>query len=98
MLIAKHLQRDYNKLYKQLRTIVWPYAIIVEIADLEIAVYKTFPSIAEIRTCLARLKTDCLRLVRDNEDLKEAFEVLEKTLDDGPEVYAKLDVRHEGAA
>lgn len=96
MISAKHLQRDYNKLYKELRRIIWPYSVVEMIANLEIAIYKSFPDMEEVKRCYSTLKRACFRYIKDDEELETAFEKLSETIEDGPDIYSKLDVRHKG--
>ena len=97
MIAAKQLQRDYRKLYIELRKTIWPFRIVEMIADLEIAVYKTFPDMQEVKQSYAKLKREVLRLIKDDEALDEAFDKLSETIEDGVDIYSKLDVRHKGA-
>lgn len=94
MISAKQLQSSYNKLYECLRNYIWPYDIVNTIAELEIAVYDTFPNTSAILIHFTHLNNFCKLYLSDDQDLTEALSDFDDTLkqaDSG--IYAKLDVR-----
>lgn len=95
MISAKELQNKYNKLYVSLREYIWPLKIVENIADLEVAVYRTFPDIDEVRTCYNVLKMNALRLVKDDEELEGKFEDFREILDSSDNLYSKINTRRE---
>lgn len=96
MISSKQLQTAYNHLYKYLREYIWPANIVSHIADLEIETYKSFPDLEELSSRYNRLKSECLRYIDDDEDLKAAFEEYREILDSSNELYSKLNTRLEG--
>ena len=97
MVTAKQLQNQYIKLYAQLRQYFWPMDIVKIIVDLEIAVYQTFPSIAEIQRLLTLLRSSVNRaVIIPSEELNIAFDEFEELLSASDAMYAKLyQVREE---
>ena len=96
MISAKELQRKYRKLYVALRNYIWPFRVIEYIADLEIAVYQTFPDIFNVKIAFNVLRINCLRLVPDDEEMIKAFDAFEELLESEDTLYAKLDTRQQG--
>lgn len=96
MITAKNLQNLYVKLYRTLREYVWPYKHVCEIANLELAVYKAFPDLDEVRAQLSRLKSMCYDVIADDEAMQEAFDEFDEFLNEATDVYTKLDTRAEG--
>ena len=91
-MIAQHdLVNKYNKLYVQLRNYIWNFNQVEKIADLEIAIYRACPDIHEIRAALSKLYLECVEVIREDEELKSAYDSL-KTLADGDDsIYTMLN-------
>lgn len=91
MVTAKQLQNQYIRLYKQLRQYFWPMDIVKTIVDLEIAVYQTFPPIAEIQRLLTLLRFSVNRaVIVPSEELTIAFDEFDELLSESDGIYAKL--------
>lgn len=96
MIPAKEIQNKYVRLYTNLRNYIWPIDVITYIADLELAVYKTFPDMYAIRRSFFNIKQECIHLFKDDEDLQKSIEEFEDLLNNTEEdFYAKLDTRIE---
>jgi len=93
MVSAKQIQNSYIKLYESLRSYVWPLSIVEGIADLEIAVYKAFPSIEAIQAAFAFLKYMCEQYVKNDDELFSKFDDFEEILNNSETMYAKLNTR-----
>lgn len=74
-------QNCYVELYKCLREYIWDFDTVCQIADLELACYKTFPSIQEIQSCLNRLRSSVYNVVSEDNDMKDAFDAFRDVLD-----------------
>ena len=96
MISAKQLQNGYNKLYRCLRNYIWPGEIVVDIADLEVSCYQTFPDLDTIQNTYNKLKYSVFRYIDDDEDMKDAFENFRQTLESSSQLYAKLNSRVQG--
>lgn len=91
MVTAKQLQNQYIRLYSQLRNYFWPMYIIEDIVNLEIEVYKSFPSIAEVQRLLDVLQSNVTRLlINPDEDLDVAFDEFQELVSESDEIYVKL--------
>ena len=91
MVTAKQLQNQYIRLYTQLRQYFWPMDIVKTVVDLEIAVYQTFPSVAEIQRLITLLRSNVNRaVIIPSEELNIAFDEFEDVLSTSDTMYAKL--------
>lgn len=97
MITAKQLQGSYNKLYEQLRNYIWPYEAVKMIANLEVAIYSTFPIIQDIMTHFNRLSNFCHTYIKDDEDLNKSLANLSDIISESSSgIYCKLDSRVQG--
>lgn len=96
MISAKQLQNAYNKLYKGLRNYIWPGTVVDQIADLEVACYRTFPDLQEVRNSYNKLKVSFFKYIDEDEDVENAFELFQEILDSSSDLFAKLNTRLEG--
>lgn len=96
MITTNDLQRFYVDMYRQIREYLWPFRIVEALADLEIACYKAFPDIDEVKQCFRRLSSE-IKFQADkeeNEDLLKSIDKFQKFLDDEDNmdgVYSKLN-------
>ena len=93
MISSVELQNKYIKLYECLRNYIWGLDTIADIANLEVAVYSSFPDTADITQSFNRLYIDMKDLFEDDEDLKAAANDFKQTIADiKPEdFYARVD-------
>ena len=95
MISSSKIQVSYNHLYDQLRNYIWSPEVVKDIADLEISAYKAFPDLEDMRKCYDRLKRDVKYEVKDDEELDEAFDDLNESLNAANDLYLILDARQE---
>lgn len=97
MIAAAILQSAYNDLYTQLRNYIWDYETVVKIADLEVASYKAFPDIDNIRRAYERLRSDAQTsdVWTDDDKLQKAFDAFEDRLDGADQIFYGLFVPQE---
>lgn len=95
MITSRMLQNEYVDLYKAIRCYIWPIQVVEAIANLEIATYKSFPDVDEVKSDLNRVIYFVNLYVNDDEDLKKACDSFKERLNDSS-LYAKLDTRTEG--
>ena len=91
---TSELQQAYIDLYVQLMRYIWDYSSVQIIARLEIATYKRFPDIDEVKRYLNLLRISARTVTRDDEDVMNAFDDFQNVLDsidDNSAMYAKLD-------
>lgn len=94
---ATKLQSLYNKLYIRLREYIWDFKTVETLADLEVSVYRRFPSKEEVEKYFYRLKKDIMsaEVYREDEDLQNAVINFENQLDDTDQFYAELTTFRE---
>lgn len=95
MITSTRIQQYYNKLYTSLRNYLWEYRVVQEICDLELNCYKAIPNLNDIRRSLRRVKQSSINVVRDDEELQEAFEDFESALEDETDVCLKINVMED---
>ena len=91
---TSELQQAYIDLYVQLMRYIWDYSSVQIIARLEIATYKRFPDVDEVKRYLNLLRMSARTVTRDDEDVMNAFDDFQNVLDsidDNSAMYAKLD-------
>lgn len=94
MISDKDLKRAYNHLYISLLDYIWPVNVIEILAELEISLYKSFPSLDEVKFNLSKLKSSVFKDVKDDEEILACFDKLNALLDDNDQ-YVMLNARSE---
>lgn len=101
VITSKDLQVKYEQLYHFLMQYLWEFKTIQEIANLEIAIFKSFPDKDEMMRCLRHLKQDIFYTYNelsenDEAEFKETVEDLEQAIenynDAGVELYGVEEV------
>lgn len=90
MIGSSILQTTYNNLYTQLRKYIWSFEAVNAIADLEIACYQSFADLLSVRRHLDRVAQYARDVIKDDEDVKKAFDAFEDLLKDEESMYVKL--------
>ena len=90
MINSLRIQSAYVDLYKQLRRYIWDFSTVEKLADLEVSVYKAFPSIEEVSKCFDKLRIDLKQSEKDDENLKTACDNFKSVLDSDTETYVKI--------
>lgn len=86
------MQKSYNKLYTQFRNYVWEFDIIESLADLEVEIYQTFPDMGKVKSKYKKLRQEVsyTGAFQHYEELKEAFDTFEESLDEADELYVNI--------
>ena len=80
------IQNIYLKFYSKMMQYLWDIATVMDLARLEIAIFKRFPDKSDMKTCIHKLESDILSTYNseaaagDNE-FKSIFEKLESYID-----------------
>jgi hypothetical protein len=82
MISSIDIQNAYINLYKKLREYIWSAPVIEIIADLETAVYETFPDMGNIRKQFKLLKYELYDILRDDEEMRDVVDAFEDTISD----------------
>ena len=90
MISSSAIQNAYNGLYKELRKYIWDFSVVAALADLEIATYKRFQNLSDVRTKFYRLRSQITDVLHTDEDLKDAIDAFENILED-QEVFVKIN-------
>lgn len=97
VITSSDIQAKYEKLYEFLMKYLWEFAVVQDIANLEIAIFKRFPDKDEMDHALQSLKRDVHQTYSelskaDMPEFQEAVEDLEQTIQDfdnpGCELYS----------
>lgn len=91
MISSALVQRDYNRLYKELRRYIWDFQVVESIADLEIEVYRLCPTMMYIREKFEKLRSEIREIEYEDEDLKKSMDRFEDTIYSDDDTYAKLN-------
>lgn len=90
MISSFDIQNAYNALYKELRKYIWDFSVVVALADLEVAVYKRFQDIHDVKMKFYRLRSDISDVIYSDEDLKYAVDNFGELLNEDT-VYVKIN-------
>ena len=90
MLNSAIIQRDYNRLYREVRKYIWDFEAVEALADLEVAVYQLCPDLDIIYDKFNVFR----RFIRDielmDDDLNKAADRFEDLITTEDEPYANL--------
>lgn len=87
LLSSYEFQMAYVNLYKILRNYIWDFKVVCQIADLELSCYESCPNIQNIKVRLETLKQSMFNMVRENDELREAFEQFEELIEESNNTY-----------
>jgi hypothetical protein len=87
---AQIFRNLYIDLYSQLRNYLWDIETVQIIADLEIETHKAFPDVSLISTLTNRLKYYIMSTMSEDEDMKEAFDALQESLEENKDFVVFL--------
>ena len=77
----KELKKAYIKLYSAMMKYIWPVNTVELLAELETSVCNVFPIMSDVRNNFRRLRADVAADLRDDEDMKKAFDAFEEKID-----------------
>ena len=85
VITSSDIQIKYEKLYKFLMEFLWEFAVVQDLATLEIAIFKRFPDKDEMLKALRELNFDISHTYNelaevDDVEFKEAYEDLEEAI------------------
>lgn len=79
-------------MYSQIRNYIWGFNTVEKLANLEIAVYSSFPDISTIQSYFNSLYSDMRDIMSEDEELAEAVNKFKNTLDSlEGDFYVKLN-------
>lgn len=90
MINSLRIQSEYVKLYTEIRRYIWDFSTVEALADLEVAVYKAFPSIEEVSSCFNKLRSEIRSVEKDDDELKSACDNFQKLIDEASETYLNI--------
>jgi len=76
----KELKKGYIKIYKQMMKYIWSFQTVEILADLEVSVCNVFPIMSDVRNNFYRLETAVRNELKDNEDMKDAFDAFKEII------------------
>lgn len=85
------IQNAYVDLYKQIRKYIWAFSTVEVLAELEVAIYSSFPDIQEIRNKFNQLYQDIREQCMEDEDLNKSVEDLRELIESDGIFYAKIE-------
>lgn len=89
MILSSTLQNAYNKMYVALREYIWPFDIVEQLSELEIATYQRFPDLKEVERKFNKLVNSVSYTdpYREDEGIRECFDDFRDILNTSEEVY-----------
>lgn len=90
MISSADIQNFYNDMYKQLRKYIWDFSVVAALADLEIAVYKKFQNMNDIKSRFYRLRSQIVEVLSKDEELKDSFDAFEGLFEEDT-IYVKIN-------
>ena len=91
MISSSVLQNAYVDMYRKVRNYTWGFRTVENLAELEIAVYTSFPDINQVRNTFNSLYMDLQDRFEDDEELQSAVEAFKEAIEQEDTFYAKLD-------
>jgi len=82
MISYSDIQNAYNRVYAAMRKYIWDFSVVEALADLEIAAYKTFPNLSEVRSRFYRLRGMVSYLFPEDKEMKKRFDSLGDILEE----------------
>ena len=77
----KELKKAYIKLYSEMMKYIWPVNTVELLAELETSVCNVVPIMSDVRNNFRRLRADVAADLRDDEDMKKAFDAFQEKID-----------------
>lgn len=90
MINCADIQLCYNDLYRNVRNYIWEFSAVEDLADLEISVYQTCPSLSSIRSAFYRFRQHVSRLLNDDEELCSAVDAFQDLIESDDSVYSDI--------
>ena len=90
MITQQDLARKYVKLYECVRQYIWPVETVQDLAELEVATYKRFPEIEEIRKKFDVFYRDIQLECLEDEDLNREVKAFKDLIESDDKIYSKL--------
>lgn len=91
MISSAEIQSAYVDLYTCLRNYIWDFRTVEYIAELEVMVYTTFPTMSDMRNKFNQLYMDVRDVCKRDEELDEACKAFQQIIDSDDIFYSKLD-------
>lgn len=90
MLSLPDLKTCYMKMYSELRNYIWDFNTVECLAELEIAVYKRFPNIYEIRNKFQSFYSCIYRICLEDEYLNEVVLNFKDMINSTDDLYSRI--------
>lgn len=87
---SNDLQVKYINLYKYLREYIWDFNTAEMIADLEVSISAAFPDRDDVKKNLDNLYRRIKDFFDEDEELKKAYEELNKLVESEDKFYGKI--------
>lgn len=79
-------------MYEKLRNYVWDFDTVEKLANLEVAVYNSFPDISQIQLLFNSLYLDVRQVFDEDEELQEVVDAFKEFIESiEGDFYLKLD-------
>lgn len=77
-------------MYEEVRNYIWDFATVQRLADLEIAVFRRFPMLPEVRTHFNNFYLCIQNTCDEDEDLSQAVQDFKDIINSSDEVYSMI--------
>lgn len=92
MISCRELQNAYIHMYENLRNYIWGFKTVEHLANLEVAIYSSFPDLATVNKEFNALYLDIREMLEEDEDLSASVKEFKDILDNiEGDFYLKLD-------
>lgn len=92
---SSSIQNAYIDFYTVVRNYIWGFATINKLVDIEIESFQTFPDIIRLRNLLSDIRPDLESTMKDDDELKNAFDSFVKLVESDDKLYSIIDVVRE---
>lgn len=92
MISSYDIKRAYIKLYYELSQYLWDYNFVSLLVEFESCTLKRFPNMQQVRNTFNKLYATAHDVIRDDEDLANAFNEFKATIENNDCEYACVTV------
>lgn len=88
---AQDFRNAYEKFYAQVRRYLWPYSVLLDLAELETNIYTAFLDIEQLKISLSKLNSSMQEVLKEDKLVAKSFNnLIELSEIASPSIYMML--------